>query len=49
MRLSISFHKEPLGMGPGETFTPEKEWLYPAPTSSMEDFTKFVCDFAKYK
>lgn len=47
MRLSASFYKEHLGKGDPVTITPEKDWLYPPPNSSMEHVAKFVCEFLK--
>ena len=41
--LSFSFHKEPMGEGTGESFTPQDKWIYPPPDSVMEDILKSVC------
>ena len=46
-RLSFSFHKEPMGMGTGESYTPPDKWVYPSPNSSMETILKSVCAYAK--
>ena len=46
--LSWSFHKEPMGGGNGKTDnTPEKEWYYPPPDSSLETVLKSVCAVPK--
>ena len=46
-RLSGSFHKEPMGGGTGETYTPKNpEWRYPPPNSSTEFVLKKVCAYA---
>ena len=42
--LSVLEHKEPMGGGTGETFTPKNpEWNYPPPNSVMETNLKTVC------
>jgi len=41
--LSGSSHKEPMGGGGGEQFTPPDKWEYPPPNSSIEDILKKVC------
>ena len=44
--LSASYHKEPMGVGTGETPPVPKEhkdWKYPPPNSSMEIILKSVC------
>ena len=46
-RLNVSFHKEPLGRGNAETYSPEPKWLYANPDSSLEDILKFLCNFVK--
>jgi hypothetical protein len=46
MRLSISFHTQPMGKGtPSTTITHnlKKEWIYPSPNSSTEHILKSVC------
>ena len=46
--LSDSFHKEPMGRGDSETNnTPDKEWRYPSPDSSIETILKSVCQYAR--
>ena len=46
--LSSSRHKEPMGMGTGETDNkPDKEWSYPPPNSPIETTLKSVCRYAK--
>ena len=44
--VTLSFHKEPMGRGIGETITPPKtnSWLYPAPNTSGEASLNAVCD-----
>ena len=43
--LSWSFHKEPMGGGNSDNFTPKNpEWKYPPPNSSGEDVLKQVCN-----
>ena len=42
--ISISNHKQPMGEGSGETYSPPNpEWLYPPPTSAYEIILKEVC------
>ena len=42
--LSGSFHKEPMGGGTGKIDkSPDKEWRYPPPNSSVEGILKEVC------
>ena len=42
--LSYSFHKEPMGGGTGKIDkSPDKEWRYPPPNSSVEGILKEVC------
>ena len=42
--LSFSFHKEPMGNGPGDVQEPVKKgWKYPPPNSSQERILKRVC------
>ena len=46
MRLSYSFHKEPMGGGTGEVIKHKEEnanWNYPPPNSMNEDILKSVC------
>jgi hypothetical protein len=47
--LSMSFHKE--SMGGGEisltSNTPDKDWKYPPPDSSIETVLKSVCQYAR--
>ena len=42
-RLSVSYHKEPMGGGTGKNFTPPDKWEYPSPKSSFESILKSVC------
>jgi hypothetical protein len=43
--LSYVFHKEPMGGGTGDNFTPKNpEWDYPSPDSPMETILKQVCN-----
>ena len=42
--LSISNHKEPMGGGGGEQYTPTDKWKYPPPESAMEEIHKQVCN-----
>ena len=45
--LSWSWHKEPMGGGISKTLnTPDKEWIYPPPDSSVETILKSVCQYA---
>ncbi|MBT4601532.1 MAG: hypothetical protein HOC28_00210 [Bacteroidetes Order II. Incertae sedis bacterium] len=44
--LSYSFHKEPMGGGSGEPYTPPEKWDYPPPNSSIEIILKKVCEYA---
>ena len=42
--LSFSFHKEPMGGGTGDSYSPENpEWEYPPPDSVSESILKSVC------
>ena len=42
--LSLSFHKEPMGGGTGDTYSPKNpEWEYPPPNSAQETILKTVC------
>jgi hypothetical protein len=41
--LSGSFHKEPMGGGTGEPYTPPDKWVYPPPNTPMEPILKSVC------
>ena len=41
--LSFSFHKEPMGNGTAGTFTPNQDWQYPPPNSSIETILKKIC------
>ena len=42
--LNVSFHKQPMGEGSGDTFSPPNpEWDYPPPNSSAETILKKVC------
>ena len=45
--LSFSSHKEPMGRGSGEPYTPPEKWIYPPPNSSGEIILKSVCRYAK--
>ena len=46
--ISVSFHKQPMGEGLGETYTPPNpEWNYPPPTSAYEIILKRVCELAE--
>ena len=42
-RLYYSYHKEQMGGGTGESFTPPDKWLYPPPDSTNEVTLKSVC------
>ena len=45
--LSYSFHKEPMGGGPGEVSQPigdNENWVYPTPKSVNEEILKEVCN-----
>jgi hypothetical protein len=43
-RLSESGHKEPMGRGTVESYSPKNpEWTYPSPNSSAEAILKSVC------
>ena len=44
--LSYSFHKEPMGGGTGEPYTPPDKWDYPPPDSVGETILKSVCAYA---
>ena len=41
--LSGSYHKEWLGEGTGEPFTPPDKWGYPPPNTSIETILKTIC------
>jgi hypothetical protein len=41
--LSYSSHKEPMGGGTGDPYTPPDKWNYPPPNSSIEVILKSVC------
>ena len=42
--LSASYHKEPMGGGTGDSYSPENpEWEYPTPKSAWEGVLKSVC------
>ena len=42
--LSYSFHKEPMGRGTGDNYSPKNpEWKYPSPNSVNENILKSVC------
>ena len=44
--LSVSHHKEPMGEGTGDSYSPENpEWDYPYPDSVMETILKTVCSW----
>ena len=43
MRLSSSYHKQPMGGGTGNVNTLKQDWSYPPPNSSMESILKSVC------
>ena len=45
--LSVFFHKEPMGRGTGEPYTPPDKWYYPPPNSSSEVVLKSVCESVK--
>ena len=46
--LNVSFHKQPMGEGLGETYTPPNpEWHYPPPNSPAADILNIVCKFAE--
>jgi hypothetical protein len=45
--LSMIFYKESMGIGSGETYTPEEKWIYAPPNSSAESVLKRVCGFIK--
>ena len=42
--LSVFFHKQPMGDGTSETFTPPDKWKSPPPTSVNEIILKAVCN-----
>ena len=42
--LSFSSHKEPMGGGLGEPYTPPNKWNYPPPDSVNEIILKRVCN-----
>ena len=47
MRLSSSYHKQPMGGGNGESIQPKGErgdWQYPNPSSVIETLLQTVCD-----
>ena len=44
--LTIYFYKKPMGMGKADYDTPDKEWTYPPPNSSIEIILKEVCKIA---
>ncbi|MDA8887859.1 hypothetical protein N9I25_01985 [Hellea sp.] len=42
--LNVSFHKQPMGEGSGETYSPPNpEWEYPPPNTIGEIKLKIVC------
>ena len=42
--ISVLFHKQPMGEGSVETYSPPNpEWMYPPPTSAYEIILKEVC------
>ena len=44
--LSVSFYKEPMGGGTGETSTYNNdEWIYPRPNATSEGKLKQVCNW----
>ena len=43
-KLSFSSHKEPMGGGTGNDYTPPDKWTYPSPNSSGEIILKYVCN-----
>ena len=46
--ISNSNHKQPMGEGSGETFSPPNpEWNYPAPNIVGEYILKLVCELAE--
>lgn len=46
--ISLSFHKEPMGGGLGESVSPkDPKWRYPPPNSAFEASLKAVCDHVK--
>ena len=47
--LSFSSHKEPMGRGTpsASSNTPDKDWTYPSPNSSIENILKSVCKYVK--
>jgi len=42
-RLSVSYHKEPMGRGTRKDFTPPDKWEYPPPNSVNEIILNSVC------
>ena len=45
-RLSFFFHKEPMGGGNGQSFSPKNpEWNYPSPKSVVEVILKQICSW----
>ena len=47
MKLSYSFHKEPMGGGTGDVDNSPNEWVFPSPDSLNEIILKSVCDWVK--
>jgi len=46
--LSGSFHKEPMGLGIGDTVSPKNsEWIHPSHNSANDTILKDVCEYAK--
>lgn len=43
MRLSSSYHKQPMGGGTGDVNTLKQDWSYPSPNSVIEIILKSVC------
>ena len=43
MRLSSSYHKQPMGGGTGDVNTLKQDWSYPSPNSVIETILKKVC------
>jgi len=41
--LSVSTHKEPMGEGTADTFTPNQDWQYASPNTSRETVLKKMC------
>ena len=46
--LSVSYYKKQMGRGDSDTYnTPEKDWKYPHPDTSMEAVLKSVCQYVR--